>query len=682
MSETEIKSINGKTLKDASAREEVKKLSSTINIENKDIFSSFGVGFHSKDREEQFNDTLFNNIKDCGISRVRLFPNWARCETEAGVYNFDEFDVGVKQAQRCGLGITCVLGYNNPLYFDGDERGHAIETEAQQTAFLNYVKAVVTQYKGMGFRWEFYNEIGIAEFYSPSDGQESTIVNSYMTLIKSGYRTIKELDPGSEVIGGAIAQVTDKTMRIFSECCDQDLLNYIDGLVFHEYHNGTTIAEPVLKEHITRIRKILLKYGRGDMPIHLTEIGYNDCPKPASSDTSIGKNLSAEMKGAYILRALLVGVSMGLDEVLVYRATATREDETKQTYWYGIFSIPDNYAPTTSATMIKSFMDELKGYKFVSRLKSNLKDYYYLFEKDGSYKISYHTISTDHIAAFNGTKLELTGVPKITTVENINKGIDINTIQSMLDAIYSLASTNKLTRAKDGDGENSVVMGDLSTSSATGKGAVAIGGKCKAEGISSLAVGGGAHTTNWGESAFGRFNKTSDTQLFSVGNGTGEGHESNAMSVDKTGNIEASGNCKLPGGRFVSKGFNFSIKALFDSTVTASEKANLFVKITLIDSSPRLDVADSLNDVLGVALADSDLESGFVAEGFAYSKSEEAYASNVAILGTPFVLTDETDLELKDRVVPTTGGKAIKSDDGTGYLVIGVTTGKVRILLK
>ena len=640
----------------------------------KDIYNTFGVGFHSRDRQEIFNDTLFDNIKDCGLSRVRLFPNWARCETVKGQYDFTEFDIGVQQAEKRGLASTCVLGYNNPLYFDGDERGHAIETEAQQTAFLNYVEAVAKKYKGHGFRWEFYNEIGINEFYKPSDGLESTIVNSYMTLIKSGYRKLKELDPGCEVIGGAIAQVTEKTLRIFEECCKQDLLNYIDGLVFHEYHTTGTV-EDVLSKHVKQLRNILMQYGRGDMPIHLTEIGYNDCPSPASDDSSIGKHLSEELKGAYLIRALLTGMANGVDETLIYRATATHEDTTKQTYWYGIFSIPDHYAPTTSATMIKNFMAEMKGYKLIKRLKSNLKDYFYLCQKDNSYKVIYYTISTDHTASIGGKSLSLTPTPQIVEFTNSSEnGIDINTIQSQIDAIVYKVNNIKqtLTRATDGDGANSIVMGDLSTNKATGKGAVAIGGKCKAEGISSFATGSGSHATNWGEACFGRFNANSDTQLFAVGNGSGEGHESNAISVDKTGDCQV-------GGRYYSSGFNFSIRALFPDDVTASDMANLFVKY---NSTPRLEVATSLSDVVGVAVADTNLESGFVAKGMAYSKSAEAYASNVAILGTPFVLTDAIDIAIGDKVIPTTGGKAIKSSDGTGYLVLGVTTGKVRILLK
>jgi len=114
------------------------------------------LGCETLDRDftdfEQYKDYL----EPLGIKRIRLQCGWAKCEKEKGKYDFAWLDRTVDFA--AARGIACVLetDYGNPLH--GNGKAFHKWTDAQWTAWENWVRALATHFKGRVRDFLMWNE--------------------------------------------------------------------------------------------------------------------------------------------------------------------------------------------------------------------------------------------------------------------------------------------------------------------------------------------------------------------------------------------------------------------------------------------------------------------------------------------------------------------------------------------
>jgi hypothetical protein len=228
---------------------------------------------------------------------------WAKIELQKDhLVMPDVYDQYVDGALQRQMQPLLILDYGNPMYGAG---GYPVTREATD-GFIRYVEFVVAHFKGRVQKYEVWNEWNGHCGMTP--GTPAGEAEAYVNLLKKVYPRIKAIDPGAEVIGGALAG-TGVESGWLKRACDAGMLAYLDAFSFHPYSysfhlysylgEGERLPETVLLGHILEVKNIIDGYPhRPTLGFYLTEIGW---PTHRSHDGSTG-----EQSARYLTRTMLL----------------------------------------------------------------------------------------------------------------------------------------------------------------------------------------------------------------------------------------------------------------------------------------------------------------------------------------------------------------------------------------
>lgn len=162
------------------------------------------LGMECLDRALWDPRPAYDEIQKLGVYSVRIQSGWARNEPEEGVYDFAALDEEIDELLRRGILPWLCLCYGHPMYYEGDAGalraggiGHVpIHTEKERAAWQNYVKQVVTRYRGRIRRYEVWNEPDVSVFFLG----EKDWVKSYLEMLRLTVPVIRQADPDAVVI--------------------------------------------------------------------------------------------------------------------------------------------------------------------------------------------------------------------------------------------------------------------------------------------------------------------------------------------------------------------------------------------------------------------------------------------------------------------------------------------------
>ncbi len=204
-----------------------------------------------------------------GAKWVRLWDTgdtWNRYEKERGKIEWEALDQKVADAEANGVEILYVFAYtptwasarpDESHYTGGGARAEAADIED----WRNFVRAVVSRYKGRVDAFEVWNE--------PNAGFFSGTVDAYVELLKAAYTVAKEANPDCTVLG---ISGTGGYLGWMEEVLKRDGLKYMDVVAVHTYTTPSSPDEANLLGRIQTTRKLIEKYG-GTHPIWNTEVG-------------------------------------------------------------------------------------------------------------------------------------------------------------------------------------------------------------------------------------------------------------------------------------------------------------------------------------------------------------------------------------------------------------------------
>ncbi|MCC7493673.1 MAG: hypothetical protein IT204_15060 [Fimbriimonadaceae bacterium] len=212
----------------------------------------------------------------CGARWSRDEYGWTTVERERGKYTFPEYnDHYLRQARAQGIEPLIILDYGNPLYDDGQ----APTSEPAQTAFAEYAYQMVRRYKDVCSAWEVYNEPNIG-FWKPKPDPIA-----YTRLLQKTYQACKRADPTCTVVGICTAG-TD--LQYIEAVLQAGGGPYMDALSVHPYRYPRSPEESDFVGELQRLQALMQRYGIGDKPVWLTEIGWpnQDDPRGVSEATT------------------------------------------------------------------------------------------------------------------------------------------------------------------------------------------------------------------------------------------------------------------------------------------------------------------------------------------------------------------------------------------------------------
>ena len=208
--------------------------------------------------------------KAAGIATVRngFYLGMAR-RTDGG-WDFSRADAALATCEKNGIEWLPIL----------IQPGHPTAQE-NPGLWREYVQEMARHFKGRIRTWEVWNEQNLKHFWVTDPS-----VKEYYEVLKAAYEEIKAVDPSLQVAVGGYAGVP---FGLIEELYKLGGGKYFDIMNVHPYcYPGA--PEEALTERVTRLRKLMAKYGDEKKPIWFTEIGW---PTPKVKIESVDVLLQA-----------------------------------------------------------------------------------------------------------------------------------------------------------------------------------------------------------------------------------------------------------------------------------------------------------------------------------------------------------------------------------------------------
>jgi len=189
------------------------------------------------------------DIKSLNINYVRMdLPFDASYMASAfSAPDFSRFDEYIIKASNAGLDIVAILAYV-PLWLEGNPDWKSIYIN-------NYVKPVVSRYKGVVKNWEVWNEPDLFT-HNVLDGSPE----DYFDLLKRASTAIRSIDPSATVVSAATTSIVLDGLDKWNwtqKLIDMGLKQWADILNFHYYSELdielSSIGGPMVKNAGMRV---------------------------------------------------------------------------------------------------------------------------------------------------------------------------------------------------------------------------------------------------------------------------------------------------------------------------------------------------------------------------------------------------------------------------------------------
>ena len=205
--------------------------------------SFWSIGVETMDRDYADFEKFRQYVGQTGAGYGRLQSGWAKTEQKKGKYDFKWLDAHVDGLIEEGIHPWMCLCYGNPLY---SEHGHDLNAKLFpdgpiMDAWLRYVKATVSRYKGKVVLWEVWNE--------PDGRQNLDSYPLYANLFVRTAKAIREVDPSAKIAAFGSCSPDRKYIRQALALIDEaGGIPYMDYLTYHAYWPAPERIVPAVKQ--------------------------------------------------------------------------------------------------------------------------------------------------------------------------------------------------------------------------------------------------------------------------------------------------------------------------------------------------------------------------------------------------------------------------------------------------
>ncbi len=226
----------------------------------------YGVCAHLSQWEFKDAPQEISLISKAGIGAFRCDFDWSAVEWNKGVYNYGRFDKLTEMATSGGVDILAIIPGFVPKY--------ACPFPKYIDGVAEFGARMVARYKSVKY-WEMINEPNHPNFWG---GLKPNPVE-YREAIKKLYPALKKANPDATILYGGLSGVP---LDYMEETFKDGGAKCFDVMNIHPY-SLDAFPEDSLVEKIRATRAKLEKYGVGEKPIWITEMGYtSSSPSPCT----------------------------------------------------------------------------------------------------------------------------------------------------------------------------------------------------------------------------------------------------------------------------------------------------------------------------------------------------------------------------------------------------------------
>lgn len=279
--------------------------------------SRIGIGFETLDRFMFDPERVYPHLATLGAKWARVQTGWSRCETVKGVHDFAWLDVIVDKLRAIGVQPFFSITFGNQLYMPDVPHESAVGHvplyygEEVRQAWIDYVRALSTHFRGRVDHWEVWNEPNIPQFWHP----RKPCARDYAELVRITADAVRSAIPSAIIIGGAMSKLDPGFLE---ESLKAGMAGDIDVFSFHPYQ---LVPEQNLQNMYDLVRRLLDRYGKGRR-IAIWQ-GENGCPSQTEghNDDWLGVyDMDQVTQAKWIARRILVDLKIGFDLALYFHA--------------------------------------------------------------------------------------------------------------------------------------------------------------------------------------------------------------------------------------------------------------------------------------------------------------------------------------------------------------------------
>lgn len=347
----------------------------TLDIES----SRLGIGFECLDRDMWDAEQAWPVLEDLGVKWARVQTGWAVTEKVAGKYDFAWLDEIVDKLLAKGVEPWLSFSYGNPVYTKSMNTGTEvspnyqgcnefgvgfppIHTPEERAGWQNFVRATAKHFKGRVDHFEVWNEPDLLSFWKCGPKAES-----YVDLVRLTAGPLREEQPESKLIGGAIAWgMTVWSLKFLDDCMKAGMHELIDIITYHGYKSVPerhSTQEIAAFNHIVNKYNPSLKYWQGEAGVQ------SYVPEKAKGVGALSTmKFSESIQARMLLRRTLLELDNGASmSSYFHMADFAHYAAFKETFHYGIVRLEDGspkpayYALQSLATLLCDPMENANG---------------------------------------------------------------------------------------------------------------------------------------------------------------------------------------------------------------------------------------------------------------------------------------------------------------------------------
>lgn len=389
------------------------RLNDLINGNQLSFDKKIGVHyFWADDNYSGVYAAQFQKIKETGFNYVRVLINWNRIYVgENQPFDFSFYDDYFNELTKNGL-KPLIYMWGHPTNYEYD---------AFINGFPNFVETVVRRYQGICDVWEIYNEPNLNWGYGMGYSSTQRAIDFAKLTIDSA-KIIRRLVPHAYIIGVALGNSNDyytekdnsyQWQNYLELVCKEGILDYVDAISVHPYRLNST-PEGYITESHPLAKAIIDKYAHKHIPIVCTEMGYSTAVRTGSGVV----NINQEQQANYLMRSLLIFDLLNYPLFIAFQWMCGTDTANVEHGFGMIDSDHQTYRPAQK--LIKTFIYELSGYYFKSRLFSSSDTFILEYENnEGKTKFVYWSTEEKTVNIL-GTNYTATEKPQIVSIQKSN----------------------------------------------------------------------------------------------------------------------------------------------------------------------------------------------------------------------------------------------------------------------
>ncbi len=276
--------------------------------------------------------------------RMSAFFSVTEAEANAAAVGTDKDKAVSATDTRAGLKEVGVFSFGMPYWtmnVPADARKPSYGSLFYPAKDWNLVSHAVTAYArshALPRRFSVYNE--------PLSVWKGT-PEQWVDYVRAVRRGLKAADPTFKIGGPGLYSIR---LDDFSRMIAAGILDELDFIDFHAYVGGTA-PEGEFIEKIDALKECLVRHGKGDLPVALTEFGWT------AEEGTWQPPVNRLMQAQYTARSLLLAWSAGID-ALVYFALDFRTPKRGEA---GFSLVDDKLGPTCAYSAFAAVAQHFGG---------------------------------------------------------------------------------------------------------------------------------------------------------------------------------------------------------------------------------------------------------------------------------------------------------------------------------